>query len=86
MDNYTTLVRPQLDQRIQNQQFNRDINGLDRNTNGSADMLQQPNHSRRPQGMSTPQFYMNTGNVPDKLSAGYGLRTVVMGRSRDHTR
>jgi hypothetical protein len=60
VDNYSTMVKPQLDQQRLNQQFNRDINGLGR-TMG----LQSPglynNDNRAPQGVGTPQFYMNGG-------------------------
>jgi hypothetical protein len=62
VDNYTSLVRPQLDQRNLNQQFNRDINGLNRSAIMQGAMLQQLNSAARtPQGVSTPQFNMNSG-------------------------
>jgi hypothetical protein len=59
VDNYSTLVKPQLDQRNLNQQFNRDIGGLNRSTNNM--MMQQQFNDRTPQGIGTPQFYMGTG-------------------------
>jgi hypothetical protein len=62
VDNYSTLVRPQLDQRNMNQQFNRDI-GANRSAIMQGSMLQQSNNaSRTPEGVGTPQFYMNYGS------------------------
>lgn len=63
VDNYTTLVRPQLDQRYLNQQFGQDIGGLERNARMQGYNLMQQNQQQRSlQGVGTPQFYMNYGN------------------------
>ena len=63
LDNYSSFVRPQLDQRYMNQQFNRDIYGLERNTRVQQSALQQLNQQNRSlQGVATPQFYMNYQN------------------------
>jgi hypothetical protein len=63
VDNYSTLVKPAIDQRNANQQFNRDITGLNRSAIMQSSMLQQLNNDNRAlQGVSTPQFYMNYGS------------------------
>ncbi len=62
VDNYTTLVKPQLDQRYLNQQYGRDIRGLQTDARLQGSSLQQINQSRQLQGISTPQFYMNYGS------------------------
>lgn len=64
IDNYSTYVRPALDQRSMNQQFNVDLYGLERNQRIQNAALQQLNrtYSRAPQSIGTPQFYMNYGN------------------------
>ena len=64
IDNYSTYVRPALDQRSTNQQFNVDVYGLQRNQRIQNAVLQQMgrNYSRAPQSVGTPQFYMNYGN------------------------
>jgi hypothetical protein len=72
VDNYTTLVRPQLDQRALNQQYGRDIRGLQSDSRLQGSSLQQINQSRQLQGVSTPQFYMNYGNYYSYPGAGQG--------------
>jgi hypothetical protein len=63
LDNYTSLVRPQLEQRFLNQQFGRDIRGLERNTRSqNVDLQQLYRTNQQLQGVATPQYYMNTGN------------------------
>ena len=62
IDNYTTLVKPQLNQVYLNQQYGQNIRGLQTNSNIQGQSLQQINQSRQLQGVSTPQFYMNYGN------------------------
>ena len=63
VDNYTTLVRPELEQRYLNQRFGNDIGGLERNTRLQGMSLQQINQQNRTlEGVGTPQFYMNYGN------------------------
>jgi hypothetical protein len=66
VDNYNTLVRPELEQRRLNQQFNRDIGGLERNANQQLLEIRRRYEAthRQPvdnsQGVSTPQFYMQS--------------------------
>lgn len=60
LDNYTSLVRPAIEQRFLNQQFNRDLRGLETNTRTQNVNLQQLYRSNQTlQGVATPQFYMN---------------------------
>jgi hypothetical protein len=70
VDNYTTLVRPALEQQMANQRFNMDIYGLERNARIQQHSLQQIERQnyRMPQSIGTPQFYMNYGNY----YPGYG--------------
>jgi hypothetical protein len=70
VDNYTTLVRPALEQQMANQRFNMDIYGLERNARIQQSTLQQMErqNARTPQSIGTPQFYMNAGNY----YPGYG--------------
>lgn len=69
IDNYTSLVRPELDQRRVNQQYGRDIRGLEQSTRAQGSSLQQLNRDTRSlQGVGTPQFYQNYGNYYQ----GYG--------------
>ena len=69
IDNYTTLVRPALQQQNANQQFGNDIFGLQRNARIQDAALQQLDHSARTlQGVGTPQYYMNYGGY----YPGYG--------------
>jgi hypothetical protein len=63
VDNYTSLVRPQIDQRFMNQQFNRDIHGLENSSRmQGVDLRQLYRSNQTLQGVGTPQFYMNYGN------------------------
>jgi hypothetical protein len=63
LDNYTSLVRPQLEQRSLNQQFNHDIRGLEGNARSqNVDLRQLYRSNQTLQGVATPQFYMNYGN------------------------
>lgn len=72
IDNYSTLVRPQLDQSNLNQQVGHDVRGLQRNTRVQSTALQQmERNSRNLQGISTPQF-MNYGNFFPSGSGEYG--------------
>ena len=70
IDNYSTLVRPALDQRNMNQRFNMDIYGLERNSRLQDEAMRQLNqgNTRTLQSIGTPQFYMNYGNY----YPGYG--------------
>ncbi len=72
IDNYTTLVKPQLDQHYLNQQYGRDIRGLQTDSRTQGQSLQQINQSRQLQGVSTPQFYMNYGNYYSFPGGGQG--------------
>lgn len=62
IDNYTTLVRPALEQRAANQRFNMDIYGLERRARIQQHSLQQMERQERTlQGVATPQYYQNYG-------------------------
>lgn len=62
IDNYTTLVRPALQQQSSNQQFGHDIFGLQRNVRiQNAALRQMDRNTRNLQGVGTPQYYMNYG-------------------------
>ena len=69
IDNYTTLVRPALQQQSINQQFRGDIFGLERAGRIQGAALRQSNRQARLlQSVGTPQYYMNySGYYP-----GYG--------------
>lgn len=76
VNNYYTLVKPALDQRNMNQQFNVDLYGLERaNRIQSAAMRQMNTNQRTLQGAATPQ-YMNYGNY----YPGYGQQNQGMGQ------
>ena len=63
LDNYTSLVRPQIEQRFLNKQFGRDIRGLqNRRVQQGVNMQQLYRSNETLQGVATPQYYMNTGN------------------------
>jgi hypothetical protein len=63
IDNYTTLVRPALQQQTVNQQFGNDIFGLQRYQRIQGAALQQIDRNPRVlQGVSTPQYYQNNGS------------------------
>ncbi len=69
VNNYQSLVRPEVEQRYLNQQFGHEIRGLERDTRMQGTNLQQINRQNRTlQGVGTPQFYMNYGNYYQ----GYG--------------
>jgi len=71
VDNYTTLVRPALEQRAANQRFNMDIFGLERRSRIQQHSLQRMEQSTRTlQGVGTPQYYMNYGGYYG--NSGYG--------------
>lgn len=73
IDNYTTFVRPALDQRSMNQQFNMDLYGLERNSRlqQSAMRSMYQNSNRTLQSVGTPQ-YMNYGNYYGGRQGLYG--------------
>ncbi len=63
IDNYTSLVRPQIEQRFLNQQFNRDIRTLNNTSQTQRVDLQQLYRTNQSlQGVATPQYYMNYGS------------------------
>jgi hypothetical protein len=61
VDNYNTLVRPQLDQRQLNQRYGQDIYGLERQARIQQAMSQRA-PARPLQSVGTPQYFMNYGN------------------------
>jgi hypothetical protein len=80
IDNYTTLVRPALQQQAANQQFGNDIYGLDRNARLQSAAIQQFNQTNRSlQGIGTPQYYMNTG-APNPAYGGAGAYFPTYGQ------
>jgi hypothetical protein len=63
IDNYTSLVRPQFDQRRTNQQLGADIEGLQSLSRVQGFSLQQLNRdTQNLQGVKYQQFYMNYGD------------------------
>ena len=63
IDNYTTLVRPELDQRRTNQQFGSDINSLENSSRVQGFNLNQLNRdTQNLQGVKYQQFFMNYGD------------------------
>lgn len=71
VDNYTTLVRPALEQRAANQRFNMDIFGLERRARIQQHSIQQIGRTDRAlQGVGTPQYYMNYGGYYGNSGSG----------------
>lgn len=71
VDNYTTLVRPALEQRAANQRFNMDIFGLERRARLQQHSLQRMEQTERTlQGIGTPQYYMNYGGYYGNSGSG----------------
>jgi len=69
VDNYTSLVRPELEQRYLNRQVGNDIRSLQNYSRYQGLNLQQLNKDARTlQGIATPQYYQNYGNYYQ----GYG--------------
>lgn len=63
VDNYNAYVKPRLQQRSTVQQFNGQIRGLQNNSRRQGRALQNLGREAQVlQGVSTPQYYMNTGN------------------------
>jgi hypothetical protein len=63
IDNYTTMVRPQFDQRRANQQFGADINSLENTSRVQGFHLNQLNRdTQNLQGVKYQQFFMNYGD------------------------
>ncbi|MCE5267515.1 MAG: hypothetical protein LLG00_06480, partial [Planctomycetaceae bacterium] len=74
IDNYTTLVRPALQQQRLNQQFGADLFGLQRDSRIQQASLQRfQTNVRTLQGVSTPQFNVSGNAFPGYVSpGGYG--------------
>ena len=71
VDNYTTLVRPALEQRSANQRFNLDIFGLERRARIQQHSIQRMEQTERTlQGIGTPQYYMNYGGYYGNSGSG----------------
>ncbi|MBU4271397.1 MAG: hypothetical protein KKA28_06000 [Planctomycetes bacterium] len=71
VDNYTTLVRPALEQRAANQRFNMDIFGLERRARIQQHSIQRMEQTDRTlQGIGTPQYYMNYGGYYGNSGSG----------------
>jgi hypothetical protein len=89
IDNYSTLVRPALQQQSINQQYGADIYGLDRQYRIQQAMQQSPyNVPRTLQGVGTPQYFMNFGRfyqgsssyfAPPVSGQGYGYGSYGYG-------
>jgi hypothetical protein len=63
VDNYTTLVRPELDQQRANQKFGADIHGLENSTHVQGLNIRQLNRDTQTlQGVNATQYYMNYGD------------------------
>jgi hypothetical protein len=64
IDNYSTYVKPALEQQKTNQQLGMDIYGLERNARiQNANLQRLDRRSRAPQSVGTPQFYQKGGSV-----------------------
>jgi hypothetical protein len=63
IDNYTTLVRPEIDQRRTNQRFGAELSGLEANSRVQGFHLNQLNRdTQNLQGVKYQQFFMNYGD------------------------
>jgi hypothetical protein len=63
IDNYTTLVRPELDQQRANQKFGADIHGLENSTHVQGMNIRQLNRDTQTlQGVNATQYFMNYGD------------------------
>ena len=63
IDNYTTLVRPELDQQHANQKFGADIHGLEDSTHVQGLNIRQLNRDTQTlQGVNATQYFMNYGD------------------------
>lgn len=63
VDNYNQFVQPKLQQQARNQQLNRQIRGLQSNARRQGAALKNiGRQTQQLQGLSAPQYYMNTGN------------------------
>ncbi|MGD0517849.1 MAG: hypothetical protein ABSA26_09975 [Thermoguttaceae bacterium] len=63
VDNYSTLVRPELDQQRANQKFGADIHGLENSTHVQGMNIRQLNRDTQTlQGVNATQYFMNYGD------------------------
>ncbi len=63
IDNYTTLVKPELDQQRANQKFGADIHGLENSTHVQGLNIRQLNRETQTlQGVNATQYFMNYGD------------------------
>jgi hypothetical protein len=63
VDNYSTLVKPELEQRRANQKFGSDIHGLENSTHVQGLSIQQLNRETQSlQGVNATQYFMNYGD------------------------
>jgi len=63
IDNYTTLVKPELDQQHANQKFGADIHGLEDSTHVQGLHIRQLNRETQDlQGVNATQYFMNYGD------------------------
>lgn len=63
VDNYSTLVRPELEQRRANHKFGTDLNGLERSTYSQGSTIRQLNRdTMNLQGANATQRFMNYGD------------------------
>jgi hypothetical protein len=63
IDNYTTLVKPQLEQQGANQKFGADIHGLENSTHVQSLNIRQLNRETQTlQGVNATQYFMNYGD------------------------
>jgi hypothetical protein len=63
IDNYTTLVRPDLEQQRANQKFGADIHGLENSTHVQGLNIRQLNRDTQTlQGVNATQYFMNYGD------------------------
>jgi hypothetical protein len=61
IDNYTTLVKPELNQRSANQQFGSDIHSLDNRTNVQGLSIRKlDTQTQSLQGVNSSQYFMNS--------------------------
>jgi hypothetical protein len=63
IDNYTTLVRPELEQRRMNQQFGADIHGLENSSRVQGlNILRLDRDTQNVRGINATQYFMNYGD------------------------
>jgi hypothetical protein len=76
IDNYSTFVRPALEQQSMNQKFGQDIYGLERNARIQSTYLQRlQQRPRTSQSITTPQYYRSRGSV-NSYGSGSGVGNI----------